>query len=91
MGFQEKRLVSDAVSKVTPSNRTPDIAPLRVPSPQPPNVVPLEYQRVTDFVFTDAQLSPSFVVPSVFDKSIVERVAPAVAAAAIADGIIRKS
>ncbi len=40
---------------------------------------------------TDAQLSPSFVVPSVFDKSIVERVAPAVAAAAIADGVIRKS
>ena len=40
---------------------------------------------------TDAQLSPDFVVPSVFDKSIVERVAPAVAAAAIADGVIRKS
>lgn len=40
---------------------------------------------------TDAQLSPSFVVPSVFDRSIVERVAPAVAAAAIADGVIRKS
>jgi malate dehydrogenase (oxaloacetate-decarboxylating) len=40
---------------------------------------------------TDAQLSPSFVVPSVFDKSIVERVAPAVAAAAVADGVIRKS
>ena len=40
---------------------------------------------------TDAQLSPNFVVPSVFDRSIVERVAPAVAAAAIADGVIRKS
>lgn len=40
---------------------------------------------------TDAQLSPDFVVPSVFDKSIVERVAPAVAAAAVADGVIRKS
>lgn len=40
---------------------------------------------------TDAQLSPNFVVPSVFDRSIVERVAPAVAAAAVADGVIRKS
>ena len=39
---------------------------------------------------TDAQLSPGFVVPSVFDRSIVERVAPAVAAAAVADGVIRK-
>ena len=40
---------------------------------------------------TDAQLSPDFVVPSVFDRTIVERVAPAVAAAAIKDGVIRKS
>ena len=39
---------------------------------------------------TDAQLSPEFVVPSVFDKTIVERVAPAVAAAAVKDGVIRK-
>jgi len=39
---------------------------------------------------TDAQLSPSFIVPSVFDKSIVERVAPAVAAAAVKDGVIRR-
>ncbi len=40
---------------------------------------------------TDAQLSPEFVVPSVFDKTIVERVAPAVAAAAVKDGVIRKT
>ncbi|MFM9225808.1 MAG: malic enzyme-like NAD(P)-binding protein, partial [Actinomycetota bacterium] len=38
---------------------------------------------------TDAELKPEFVVPSVFDRSVVERVAPAVAAAAIADGVIR--
>ena len=38
---------------------------------------------------SDAELSPSFVVPSVFNKSIVEKVAPAVAAAAVADGVIR--
>jgi malic enzyme len=36
-------------------------------------------------------LSPDFVVPSVFDKTIVEKVAPAVAAAAVRDGVIRKS
>jgi malate dehydrogenase (oxaloacetate-decarboxylating) len=40
---------------------------------------------------TDAQLSPEFVVPSVFDQTVVERVAPAVAAAAVRDGVIRKS
>jgi malate dehydrogenase (oxaloacetate-decarboxylating) len=40
---------------------------------------------------SDAELSPDFVVPSVFNRSIVERVAPAVAAAAIKDGVIRKS
>ena len=40
---------------------------------------------------SDADLSPTFVVPSVFDKTIVERVAPAVAAAAVKDGVIRKS
>jgi malate dehydrogenase (oxaloacetate-decarboxylating) len=39
---------------------------------------------------SDAELSPSFVVPSVFNRSIVEKVAPAVAAAAVADGVIRK-
>ena len=39
---------------------------------------------------TDAQLSPQFVVPSVFDRSVVDRVAPAVSKAAIADGVIRK-
>jgi malate dehydrogenase (oxaloacetate-decarboxylating) len=38
---------------------------------------------------SDAELSPQFVVPSVFDRSIVDRVAPAVAAAAIADGVVR--
>ena len=40
---------------------------------------------------SDADLSPDFVVPSVFDKTIVEKVAPAVAAAAVRDGVIRKS
>jgi malate dehydrogenase (oxaloacetate-decarboxylating) len=40
---------------------------------------------------TDAQLSPELVVPSVFDKTIVQRVAPAVAAAAVKDGVIRKT
>ncbi|MFM8528999.1 MAG: malic enzyme-like NAD(P)-binding protein, partial [Ilumatobacteraceae bacterium] len=39
---------------------------------------------------TDEQLSPRFVVPSVFDRSVVDRVAPAVYKAAIADGVIRK-
>ena len=39
---------------------------------------------------SDADLSPHFVVPSVFDRSVVDRVAPAVSAAAIADGVIRK-
>jgi len=36
-----------------------------------------------------ADLSAHFIVPSVFDRSVVQRVAPAVAAAAIADGVIR--
>jgi malate dehydrogenase (oxaloacetate-decarboxylating) len=40
---------------------------------------------------SDAELSPGFVVPSVFDRTVVERVAPAVAAAAVADGVIRGS
>jgi malate dehydrogenase (oxaloacetate-decarboxylating) len=40
---------------------------------------------------TDAELSPTFVVPSVFDRSVVQRVAPAVSAAAIADGVTRIS
>ncbi|MEN9793007.1 MAG: hypothetical protein RL330_1085 [Actinomycetota bacterium] len=39
---------------------------------------------------TDAELAPGFVVPSVFDRSVVARVAPAVAAAAVADGVIRR-
>jgi malate dehydrogenase (oxaloacetate-decarboxylating) len=39
---------------------------------------------------TDDQLSPSFVVPSVFDRSVVARVAPAVSEAAVKDGVIRK-
>jgi malate dehydrogenase (oxaloacetate-decarboxylating) len=38
----------------------------------------------------DDQLSPAFVVPSVFDRSVVARVAPAVSEAAIKDGVIRK-
>ncbi|MEY4175238.1 MAG: hypothetical protein RI900_2403 [Actinomycetota bacterium] len=38
---------------------------------------------------TDEQLRPDFVVPSVFDRTVVSRVAPAVSAAAIADGVIR--
>jgi malate dehydrogenase (oxaloacetate-decarboxylating) len=40
---------------------------------------------------SESELSPSFVVPSVLDRSVVERVAPAVAAAAVKDGVIRKS
>ena len=36
-----------------------------------------------------ADLLPSFVVPSVFDKSVPYRVAEAVAAAAVADGVCR--
>ena len=40
---------------------------------------------------TDAELRPDFVVPSVFDRTVVSRVAPAVAAAAIADGVIRSA
>jgi len=39
---------------------------------------------------SDADLAPGFVVPSVFDRSVVSRVAPAVSAAAIADGVIRR-
>jgi hypothetical protein len=37
---------------------------------------------------TDAQLSPDFVGPSVFDRTIVERVAPA---ATVRDGVTRKN
>ena len=40
---------------------------------------------------SDAELSPDFVVPSVFNRAIVERVAPAVATTAVRDGVIRKS
>jgi len=36
---------------------------------------------------SDAELAPDFVVPSVFDRSVVHRVAPAVATAAVADGV----
>ena len=39
---------------------------------------------------TEKELSPGFVIPSVFDRSVVERVAPAVAKAAVTDGVIRK-
>ncbi len=38
---------------------------------------------------SDDELRPEFVVPSVFDRSVVSRVAPAVAAAAVADGVVR--
>ncbi len=38
---------------------------------------------------SSADLKPSFVVPSVFDKSVPYRVAEAVAAAAVADGVCR--
>jgi malate dehydrogenase (oxaloacetate-decarboxylating) len=38
---------------------------------------------------TADQLSPTFIVPSVFDRSVVERVAVAVAGAARADGVVR--
>ena len=40
---------------------------------------------------TSTELRPEFVVPSVLDRSVVERVAPAVAAAAVRDGVIRKA
>ncbi|HVT78099.1 MAG TPA: malic enzyme-like NAD(P)-binding protein, partial [Acidimicrobiales bacterium] len=38
---------------------------------------------------TDAELSPSYVVPSVFNKKVVELVAADVAQAARADGVTR--
>jgi malate dehydrogenase (oxaloacetate-decarboxylating) len=38
---------------------------------------------------TDAELSETFIMPPVFDKSVSLRVAAAVAAAAIADGVCR--
>ena len=38
---------------------------------------------------SSADLQPAFVVPSVFDKSVPYRVADAVAAAAVADGVCR--
>ena len=40
---------------------------------------------------TDAELSPSYIVPSVFNKKVVELVASDVAQAARADGVIRSS
>ena len=45
-------------------------------------------QAIADSV-SDEDLHPDFVVPSVFDTSVVDRVAPAVAEAAIADGVVR--
>ena len=38
---------------------------------------------------SDVELRPQFVVPSVFDHSVVARVAPAVARAAETDGVAR--
>jgi len=38
---------------------------------------------------TDEQLCETFIMPSVFDKSVSQRVAAAVAAVAIADGVVR--
>ncbi|MCB1000612.1 MAG: NADP-dependent malic enzyme [Acidimicrobiales bacterium] len=38
---------------------------------------------------SEDELSPAFVVPSVFDRSVVERVAPAVSRAALQDGVTR--
>ena len=35
-------------------------------------------------------LSPELVIPSVFDRSVVERVAAAVAEAAVGDGVARR-
>ena len=45
-------------------------------------------EAIADSV-SSADLQPSFVVPSVFDKSVPYRVAEAVAAAAVADGVCR--
>jgi malate dehydrogenase (oxaloacetate-decarboxylating) len=39
---------------------------------------------------TDAELDERFIMPSVFDKSVSQRVAAAVAAAAIAEGVVRR-
>jgi malate dehydrogenase (oxaloacetate-decarboxylating) len=38
---------------------------------------------------SDDELNKDYVVPSVFDRSVAPRVAGAVAAQAIADGVIR--
>ncbi len=43
---------------------------------------------IADSVPDDA-LAPDFVVPSVFDTSVVQAVAPAVARAALSDGVVR--
>jgi len=40
-------------------------------------------------VVTDDELAADYVIPSVFNKTVVEHVAPAVSAAAIADGVVR--
>jgi malate dehydrogenase (oxaloacetate-decarboxylating) len=39
---------------------------------------------------TDDRLSETFIMPPVFDKSVSQRVACAVAAAAVADGVCRR-
>jgi malate dehydrogenase (oxaloacetate-decarboxylating) len=36
-----------------------------------------------------ADLAPDYIIPSVFDPRVLAAVAPAVSAAAIADGVIR--
>jgi len=40
-------------------------------------------------VIDEDDVRPDYVIPSVFDKTVVEHVAPAVAATAVADGVIR--
>jgi malate dehydrogenase (oxaloacetate-decarboxylating) len=39
---------------------------------------------------SDEELNEEFIMPPVFDKSVSQRVAEAVAAAAIADGVCRR-
>jgi len=42
-------------------------------------------------VIAEDDVRPDYVIPSVFDKTVVEHVAPAVAAAAVADGVVRSA
>lgn len=42
-------------------------------------------------VIDEEDLRPDYVIPSVFDRTVVEHVAPAVAAAAMAEGVVRGS